>query len=65
MGEEHWDFPFVQAYRIAEAAGGVVWAEAEALLVCWDPERRGKREMDPAFRRAVAECEGLERAQEP
>jgi acyl-CoA thioesterase FadM len=41
---------FEQAYRIVEAATGVVWCEAEALLVCWDPSTRRSRAMDPRFR---------------
>ena len=29
---------FRQSYRIREAAGGAVWCEAEAVLVCVDAE---------------------------
>lgn len=50
---------FEQAYRIREAAGGRVWVEAEALLVCYDPRTFASAPMAPAFRRAIAEFEGL------
>lgn len=48
-----------QAYRIREAASGEVWAEAEAVLVMWDPETRGSRGIPEEFRAAVARFEEL------
>jgi acyl-CoA thioester hydrolase len=51
---------FAQAYRVREAGGGRVWLEAEAALVIWDEQARATAPIPPAFRRAVAEFEGLE-----
>ena len=48
---------FTQAYRVLEAASGVLWAEAEARLVLYDPLTGAKRPMPPEFRRAVEELE--------
>ncbi len=50
---------FRQAYRVREVPGGKVWAEAEALLVCYDAQTGHSRPMEPHFRRALAEFEGL------
>jgi len=49
---------FTQCYRVLEASSGVLWAEAEARLVLYDPQTGTKRPMPPEFRRAVAELEG-------
>lgn len=49
---------FRQAYRVVDD-GGVVWAEAEAALVVYDPETGRPREMPDEFRGALAEYEGL------
>lgn len=49
---------FEQAYRVAPESGEP-WAEAEALLVAWDEERRTTRAMTPQFRAALAAREGL------
>ncbi len=51
---------FRQAYRIREVESGQAWAEAEAILVLWDPETRGSAWIPENFRKAVAELEGLE-----
>lgn len=51
---------FRQAYRIKEAASGIVWAEAEAVLVAWDAASRGSTELSEAFRQAVIRLEQLE-----
>ena len=48
-----------QAYRV-RAGDGSVWAEAEALLVCYDPASGASTPMTPAFRDAVARFEGLD-----
>src|SRR5688572_9489403 len=45
---------FRQAYRVRSLADGTVWAEAEALLVCYEPQSGGSRPMAPAFRSAIA-----------
>lgn len=50
---------FRQVYRVQAARGGPVWAEAEAVLVCYDPATGRSRPMDPHFKRAIAEFEGL------
>jgi acyl-CoA thioester hydrolase len=50
---------FTQCYRVLEAASGVLWAEAEARLVLYDPQTGSKRPLPPEFARAVAELEGL------
>lgn len=44
----------VQFYRVREASSGAVWAEAEALLVGWDGEKRAKAPWSSAFRAAIA-----------
>ena len=49
---------FQQAYRV-RGPGGTVWAEAEALLVCYDPTTGASRPMTDAFRAALAGREGL------
>ena len=48
-----------QVYRVRDPEQGVVWCEAEALLVCHDSERGGSRAMPASLRKAVAEREGL------
>ena len=50
---------FQQAYRIRPAEGEEVWAEAEAVLVCWDPVRRGSAPVPEELREAVAHFEGI------
>ncbi|RMH01982.1 MAG: hypothetical protein D6702_10125 [Planctomycetota bacterium] len=50
---------FTQAYRIRPAAGGPVWAEAEAAMVMWDPAAARTVPVPTTFRRAVADFEGL------
>ena len=40
---------FRQAYRV-RGPEGEAWAEAEALLVCYDPATNRSRPMDPTFR---------------
>ncbi|MDA1266355.1 MAG: thioesterase family protein [Planctomycetota bacterium] len=49
---------FVQAYRL-RGPDGTVWAEAEALLVCYDPSTGASQPMSGAFRAAIAAREGL------
>lgn len=49
---------FRQSYRVGPE-GEEPWAEAEALLVAWDNTARQKRRIDPAFRAALVEREGL------
>ena len=44
-----------QGYRVR--CGDEVWAEAEALLVCYDPETNAPVPMAPAFRAAIAAFE--------
>jgi acyl-CoA thioester hydrolase len=51
---------FTQSYRVLEAQTGVLWAEAEARLVLYDPASGAKRAMPPEFRRAIAELEALD-----
>lgn len=51
---------FRQAYRVREIATGTVWAEAEAVLVLWDPVARKSAGIPVEFRRAVAELEGYD-----
>lgn len=48
-----------QVYSIRNLASGSIWAEVEALLVCWDAATRGSTPMTPTFREAVAQFEGL------
>lgn len=50
---------FRQAYRLRDAASGVVWCEAESRLVAWDNARGSKMPIPAAFRARVAEFEGL------
>lgn len=50
---------FRQAYRIREAASEMIWAEAEAVLVLWDPATRSSAEIGSEFREAVRALEGL------
>ena len=50
---------FTQAYRVRDAASDVVWCEAEAVLVTYDPTTGAKAPMPETFRSAVAEFEGL------
>ncbi len=51
---------FEQVSRITRAVTRELWCEAEALLVAWDPEKRGKRPMTPEFRERVGAFEGLD-----
>jgi YbgC/YbaW family acyl-CoA thioester hydrolase len=51
---------FCQAYRVRDAERGTVWAEAEAVLVCYHPESGRSAPMAPGFRAALARFEGLE-----
>lgn len=48
---------FRQGYRVR--CGGEVWAEAEALMVCYDPGTNAPVPMMPDFRAAIAAFEGL------
>lgn len=50
---------FRHAYRLAHAASGALWAEAEAVLVCWDAARRRSRPIPESFRAAVLAREPL------
>jgi acyl-CoA thioester hydrolase len=50
---------FRQVYRVRSLEDGAVWAEAEALLVCYDPRSGRSSAMSPAFRAAIAGYEGL------
>lgn len=49
---------FEQAYRVVDVASGTVWAEAEALLVCYDEATKQSRAMPPQFRGAIDAFEG-------
>ena len=49
---------FRQAYRVRSLEDGSIWAEAEALLVCYDPQSGKSRAMAPSFRAAIAAYEG-------
>lgn len=49
---------FRQAYRVVDDAGAV-WAEAEAVLVLYDPDMGASRPMSDEFRSKVAAHEGL------
>ena len=51
---------FTQLYRVVEFDTGIVLAEAEAVLVCWDRTIRGKTDMAPEFRQRVSAFEGLQ-----
>jgi acyl-CoA thioester hydrolase len=55
---------FRQAYRIREVETGVIWAEAEAVLVLWNPATRSSAGIPASFRKAVAELEGYDPEQE-
>ncbi|MBI5434303.1 MAG: acyl-CoA thioesterase [Planctomycetes bacterium] len=44
---------FEQAYRVRDAATGTVWAEGEALLVCYDQATGKSRPMTAQFRGAI------------
>ena len=48
-----------QSYRVRRAPGGEVWCEAQAVLVIYDPATGASAPMQPHFRSAVAEFEGL------
>ncbi|HVS18576.1 MAG TPA: thioesterase family protein, partial [Planctomycetota bacterium] len=48
---------FRQGYRVR--CDDEVWAEAEALMVCYDPATNAPAPMTPAFRAAVAAFEDL------
>lgn len=48
---------FRQGYRVR--CGDELWAEAEAVLVCYDPATNAPAPMTAAFRAAVASFEGL------
>ena len=50
---------FEQVSRVLHASTQELWCEAEALLVAWDPLKRGKRSMTDEFRERVAAFEGL------
>ena len=50
---------FRQGYRVAAVSGGAIWAEAEALLVCYDPRSGRSVPMASEFRRALQEFEQL------
>jgi acyl-CoA thioesterase FadM len=50
---------FQQAYRIREPGAGAVWCEAEAVCVAVDARTQRSAPMAPAFRRAIAEFEGI------
>lgn len=50
---------FAQAYRVKDAADGTTWAEAVADLVVWDGEAQSSAPMPDAFRKAMADFEGL------
>lgn len=41
---------FEQAYRVRDAASGIVWCEARSLLVVFDPVAGRKRAMGDGFR---------------
>jgi acyl-CoA thioesterase FadM len=44
---------FTQAYRVIEATSGVVWCEAEARLVAWDPIQRRRAALSEKLRARV------------
>jgi acyl-CoA thioester hydrolase len=50
---------FEQAYRLRVEGSAEVWAEAQALLVLYDPASGGRRPMDAEFRARIAALEGL------
>lgn len=50
---------FEQAYRLRVAGSEEVWAEAEALLVVYDPASGARRAMADEFRARIARLEGL------
>jgi acyl-CoA thioester hydrolase len=50
---------FRQAYRVRAVEGSSVWAEAEALLVCYDARTGKSAPMAPEFRSAIVAFEGL------
>lgn len=50
---------FEQVYRVRAAGDSVVWAEARALLVTYDPASGASRPMSESFRAAIADFEGL------
>ena len=50
---------FQQAYRVRDLAGRGVWAEAEAVLVTYDPASGKSVELPGALRAAIAAFEGL------
>jgi acyl-CoA thioester hydrolase len=47
-----------QAYRVVDVETRVVWAEANALLVCYDETTKQSRSMTPQFRGAIEAFEG-------
>lgn len=49
----------VQAYRVIEAEGGRVLAEAEALLVCYDPQSGNSLKMPEEMHAAVTAFEEI------
>lgn len=50
---------FRQVYRVRALDRAEVWAEAEALLVCYEPQTGKSAPMLAAFRSAIAAFEGL------
>jgi acyl-CoA thioesterase FadM len=50
---------FRQAYRVRELHGGGVWAEAEAVMVTYDPVSKTSIELPRELRAAIAAFEGL------
>mmetsp|Transcript_11601 Transcript_11601/g.22065 ORF Transcript_11601/g.22065 Transcript_11601/m.22065 type:complete len:472 (+) Transcript_11601:59-1474(+) len=50
---------FSQHYRVRSADTGDIWCEATQVFVMWDVEAKKKMKMPDAFRRVVAEYEGL------
>jgi acyl-CoA thioester hydrolase len=50
---------FEQAYRLRVDGTAEVWAEAEALLVAYDPASGARRPMSAKFRERIASLEGL------
>jgi len=52
---------FTQAYRVRDPASGVVWCEALARLVCYDPATGAKAPMQAEFRATIERFEGLTR----
>ncbi|MDP6963646.1 MAG: thioesterase family protein [Planctomycetota bacterium] len=49
---------FTQKYRVYCPSTSIIWAEAEAVLVIWDPKNRCSSAMPEEFRQTVDEFEG-------